>query len=196
MIFFNLIDNGLYKIVFKNGIFDLTTMEFKNRIKQEDYVSKTIHFDYEKPTDEELSYVRNILKQICNWNEEHLDYYLSILGYAFTGNSSKEQNFYYHRGQTADNGKSFVFEILEILCPNVVMKANSNVLDKDADLRKEVATWQGLKFLWLNEVSPKPKDEDLVKAVGDGTSYNYNRLYATEAVIMLQCRFEDSVLMV
>ena len=122
--------------------------------------------------------------EICNWNDTHLDYYLSILGYAFTGDSSKEQNFYYHRGQTAENGKSIIFEVLELLMPNYVMKGNSNILDKDADLRKEVATWGGLKILWLNEVSIKQKDEDLVKAIGDGTSYKYNRLYATAAVVM------------
>ena len=68
--------------------------------------------------------------------------------------------------------------------PNYVMKGNSDVLDNGADLRKEVATWAGLKILWLNEVSVKHKDEDLVKAIGDGTSYKYNRLYATEAVIV------------
>jgi hypothetical protein len=55
------------------------------------------------------------------------------------------------------------------------MKANSDILDKGADLRKEIATWLGLKILWLNEVSTKVKDEDLVKAICDGTSYKYNR---------------------
>ena len=159
-------------------------MIFKKGIKKEDYVTKTIPFDYQIPEKVYVDYVKNKLKQICNWNDKHLDYYLSILGYAFTGDSSKEQNFYYHRGQTADNGKSVIFEVLELLMPNYVMKGNSDVLDKGADLRKEVATWGGLKILWLNEVSIKQKDEDLVKAICDGTSYKYNRLYATEAVVM------------
>ena len=179
-----LLDNGLYKMIFQNGVLDLTTLKFRNGIKKEDYVTKTIPFDYEKPNDNDVDYVKHKLKQICNWNDEHLNYYLSILGYAFTGDSSKEQNFYYLRGQTAENGKSVIFEILEVLMPNIVMKGNSDVLDRGADLRKEVATWTGLKILWLNEVSVKEKDEDLVKAVCDGTSYKYNRLYATEAVVM------------
>jgi hypothetical protein len=183
--FIELIDNGLYKMFFKNGVMDLKTLIFREGIKKEDYVSKTIPFNYIPPDDNvEVAYVKTKLKQICNWNDKHLDYYLSILGYAFTGDSSKEQNFYYHRGQTAENGKSVIFEVLELLMPNYVMKANKDVLDVGADLRKEVATWNGLKLLWLNEVSIKPKDEDLVKAVCDGTSYKYNRLYAEEAVVM------------
>ena len=92
-----------------------------------------------------------------------MEYYLSILGYTFTGDSTKEQMFWYLRGQLAENGKSVVFEVLEKIMPNYVMKANSDVLDKGADLRKEVATWLGLKLLWLNEVSVKKKDEDLLK---------------------------------
>ena len=39
--------------------------------------------------------------------------------------------------------------------------------------------------MWLNEVSTKRKDEDVVKALCDGTGYKYNRLYSTEAVVML-----------
>jgi hypothetical protein len=182
--FYDNLDNGLYKMVYKNGILDLKTMIFKKGITQSDFITKTIPFDYEKPTEEELKYVRENLKKICNWNEKHLDYYLSSLGYAFTGDSSKEQMFWYLRGQTAENGKSIVFEVLEILMPNYVIKGGSDILDKGADLRKEISTWRGIKLLWLNEVSVKQKDEDLVKALCDGTGYKYNRLYSTDAIVM------------
>jgi hypothetical protein len=178
------LDNGLYKMVFRNGVYDLKTGLFRKGIKQNDYISKTIPCDYEKPKQDETDYVWGKLLQICNNNVKHLEFYLSCLGYAFTGDSSKEQLFWYFRGQTADNGKSVIFEALENMMPNYVMKANSDVLDKGADLRKEVATWRGLKLLWLNEVSTKMKDAELVKAICDGTSYKYNKLYAIEAVVM------------
>jgi hypothetical protein len=182
--FYDKLDDGLYKMVYKNGILDLKTMIFKTGISQSDYITKTIPFDYEKPKEEDLKYVRLNLKKICNWNEKHLEYYLSSLGYAFTGDSAKEQKFWYLRGQTAENGKSIVFEVLELLMPNYVIKGGSNILDKGVDLKKEVATWRGIKLLWLNEVSVKAKDEDLVKALCDGTGYKYNRNYAIEAVVM------------
>jgi phage/plasmid-associated DNA primase len=182
--FYKKLDYGLYKMVYRNGILDLKTMYFKRGITQNDFITKTIPFDYEKPTDEDIAFVRENLKKICNYNEAHLNYYLSSLGYAFTGDSSREQKFWYLRGQTAENGKSIVFEVLELLMPNYVKKGGSDVLDKDADLRKEIATWVGARLLWLNEVSVKRKDEDLVKALCDGTGYKYNRLYSVEAIIM------------
>lgn len=182
--FYDKLDNGLYKMVYRNGILDLKTMIFKKGIQQGDFITKTIPFDFEQPTPEEIDYVKENLKKICNYDDKHLDYYLSTLGYAFTGDSSKEQMFWYLRGQTAENGKSIVFEVLEKLMPNYVIKANSDILDKGADMRKEVSTWRGIKLLWLNEVSVKPKDEDLVKALCDGTGYKYNRLYSTDAIVM------------
>jgi hypothetical protein len=182
--FTNGLDNGLYKLFFQNGFLDLKTSNFVKGIKRSDYITKTIPFDWEEPTAVDVGLVRNIIKKICNWNEQHLEYYLSMLGYCFTGDCSKEQNFWYLRGQTASNGKSIIFEILEKIMPNYVLKANSDVLDKNADLRKEVATWRGLKCLWLNEVSTKAKDAERVKCICDGTGYKYNRLYATEAVVM------------
>lgn len=178
------LDDKLYKIVYKNGILDLETMIFKKGITQNDFITKTIPFDYVLPTDEDVAFVRENFKKICNYDDTHLDYYLSSLGYAFTGDSSREQNFWYLRGQTAENGKSIVFEVLELLMPNYVIKAGSDILDKGADLRKEIATWGGKRLLWLNEVSVKRKDEDLVKALCDGSGYKYNKLYSIEAIVM------------
>jgi phage/plasmid-associated DNA primase len=182
--FVNGLDNGLYKLAFQNGILDLKTGEFREGIYQTDFLTKCIPHAYIKPKDEEVKWVRNKLKQICNWNDAHLEYYLSMIGYALTGDSTKEQNFWYLLGQTAENGKSIIFEVLETIMPNYVRKGIPNILDMKADLRKEIATWRGLKLLWLNELSDSKKDQDVVKALCDGTSMSYNRLYTTEAEMM------------
>lgn len=187
--FINKLDNHKYKIVYQNGILDLKTLSFRYGLLQEDYLTKTIPFDYEEANEKDIKFVRTQLKKICNWNDEHLNYYLSTLGYAMTGDSSKEQEFYYLRGQTAENGKSIIFEVLEILMPNYVSKGISNILDKGTDLKKEIPTWYGLRILWLNELSTKLKDEDLVKATCDGTSTKFGRNYADEAE-MIQIGFK------
>ena len=175
------LNNHINKIAFKNGIFDLETFEFRVGLEQEDYLTKTIGNDYIEPREEDVNLVKTNLKKICNWNDRHLDYYLSSLGYAFTGKSEKEQLFWYFRGQTAENGKSIIFETLEKIAGNYVLKGTSNMLDKGVDLKKEIPTWKGLRILWLNELSTKLKDEDLVKGTCDGTSIKYNRNYAIEA---------------
>jgi len=178
------INNGFYKMVFQNGIMDLRTLVFQKGINQTDYMTTTILFDYEEPTKDQIQYVKDNLKKICNYNDSHLEYYLSTIGYALTSDSEKEQNFWYLRGQTASNGKSVIFECLETLMPNYVLKAMSDCLDKGTDLRKKVNTWKDIKILWLNEVSTKKKDEDVVKAICDGTGYKYNKLYSKDAIIM------------
>jgi hypothetical protein len=182
--FFEKLDKTFYRIAFKNGILDLKTLEFKKGITEKDYISKTIPFDYEVPKDEDVKWVRENIKKICNYNERHLEYYLSALGYVFTGDTKREQKFWYYRGQTAENGKSVIFEALEIIAPNYVIKANKDTLDKGADLRKEINTWRGLLLLWLDEVSQVKKDEDLLKAICNGTGYKYNQLYNKSSVVM------------
>ena len=182
--FTSYLDNSLYKLAFQNGILDLKTLEFRYGIRQEDYLTKCIPHSYVEPEQEKVDWVRNKLKQICNWNENHLEYYLSMLGYALTGDSTKEQNFWYLLGQTAENGKSIIFEALENIMPNYVRKGVPNILDMKVDLKKEIATWRGLKILWLNELSASVKDQDVVKALCDGTSMSYNKNYAVEAEMM------------
>jgi phage/plasmid-associated DNA primase len=181
--FEKILDNQTSCVAFKNGILDLKTLNFRNGLLQSDFITKTIPHNYTSKSDNDVDVVavKNALKKICNWNNQHLDYYLGCIGYALTGLSSREQNFWYLRGQTAENGKSVIFEALEKIMPNYVIKGTNTFLDKGAELKKEVPTWKGKRILWLNEVSTKMKDEDLLKAVCDGTDFKYNRNYATEA---------------
>jgi len=179
--FLEKLDEQLYKIAYSNGVLDFKTNTFIPHISQNEFISKTIPFKYERATDEDIKHVRHELKKICNFNEEHLEYYLSVLGYMFSGDSSREQLFWYILGQSASNGKSVVFEILESLMPSFVRGAVQNVLDVGADLKKEAANWNGLKLLWLNELSSTKKDTELIKKLRDGTGYSYNRNYAIQA---------------
>lgn len=181
--FDKILDNHTTCVAFQNGILDLKTLKFRHGLLQSDYVTKTIPCNYVKKNndDDDVVAVKTALKKICNWNDKHLDYYLSCIGYALTGLSSREQNFWYFRGQTAENGKSVIFEALETIMPNYVIKGTNTFLDKGAELKKEVPTWKGKRIVWLNEVSTKTKDEDILKAVCDGTDIKYNRNYAIEA---------------
>lgn len=182
--FCKVLDNNIGFIAFKNGILDLSTMKFRQGLLQSDFLTKTIPHNYIEKTndDKDVKELRIALKKICNWNETHLNYYLSAIGYALTGFSNREQLFWYLRGQTAENGKSVIFEALEKIMPNYVIKGINTFLDKGAELKKEVPTWQGKRIVWVNELSTKIKDEDLVKSICDGTDFKYNRNWSTEAV--------------
>ena len=55
------LDNGLYRMVYKNGILDLKTMIFKPNTSSDDYITKTISFNYIIPSESEIVHVKENL---------------------------------------------------------------------------------------------------------------------------------------
>jgi hypothetical protein len=179
------LDKNVYQIAYKNGILDLRNLEFRKGLRWDDFVTKHIPFDYEVATDEDIASVRAELKKICNYNESHLNYYLSFLGYSFTGDSSREQNIWCMKGQNASNGKSVVFEALSKIAPNYVTCLNSDIFEMGyGERHKEVATWGGVRLAWLNELRKgKKQDESYLKIVADGTAQKFKVMYGTMGVM-------------
>lgn len=176
------LDNLLYKIVFNNGIMDLKTMELR-KIQKEDYISRKLTRNWKKiPSQEDINYVREELKKICNYNESHLEFYLASIGYALTGDSGKIQSMWYFRGQTASNGKSLIFEILTEMLDFYCLKQDSSTLDKNGDLRKKMGKWKSAKIVWLDEISASPKDSELIKNICNGTTMEYDKLFSVESI--------------
>jgi hypothetical protein len=179
--FTSTLDNYKYQIVFKNGIYDLKTLFFRPNIYSTDYISKCLPFDWEEPTQYQVEWMNTELKKICNWNDSHLAYYKSMFGYAFTGDANKLQTFFYLQGQKASNGKSTILEALQSIMPLYVGKASSNAFDENnAKVHKDIATWDTKRIMWANELTTKPKDAELLKAIGDGTTIPYDKLYDTK----------------
>ena len=177
-IFENKLDTIPYKMAYKNGIMDLKTSIFRNGILSTDYLTRTIQYDYKESTKEEQEEVKKELLKICNMNSGHLDYYLSSLGYALTGDASRLQQFYAIRGQSASNGKSVIFEALTKILPNYVLKLESNIMELNYGSRhKEVATWKGVRIAWINELSRKKQDENEIKNLSDGTALRFKVNY-------------------
>jgi phage/plasmid-associated DNA primase len=175
-----LFDRNLGVLPFKNGVLDLKTKKFRNGLKQTDYLTRTIDFNYQLPTDEQKARVRKELKKICNWNDKHLDYYASTFGYALTGEASKEQVFFYMRGQKASNGKSTLPEALNLILKGLCTNCTSTTFSaKNAQIHKAVGTWGGLKILWVDEMEGKQNDE-ILKQTANGTAIKYNKMYAEE----------------
>jgi hypothetical protein len=188
-VFIDKLDDAFYKMVFQNGILDLKTLDFKFGFNCDDYITKTIPYDYVKPTEEDEAEFMHEMKKVCNWNDDHLNYYMSHLGYAMTSDSSREQCLLYIRGVTASNGKSLLYETLCEVAPNYVKQGSNDIFDKGADLRKDVHSFRGLKILWLDELSTKQKDEDIMKIFANGTKFAYKPLYSLTTVQMpISCK--------
>ena len=176
--FFAQLDVNKYQVAYKNGLLDLKTLIFREGLLPSDMLTKTISYNYEKGLEEDINKIRFELLKICNNNEIHLEYYLSTLGYAMTGDSIKLQEFYYIIGQKASNGKSVIFEALNDLIPCYSMKIESSSFEiKNATLHKEIATWKGIRIGWINELTKNKQDAEIIKQVADGTSIKYKVMY-------------------
>lgn len=172
------LDSIPYSVAFKNGILDLKTLNFRYGISSTDFLTNTIPFDYEIPNEKDKTYITEQLLKTCNNNPIHLNYFLSVLGYSMTGDSSIKQEFYFLRGEKGSNGKSLIFEVLSDLIPNYVIKVENNVFEKNNNQKhKDIARWKGFRIAWLNELTHNQQDTEFIKNIADGTSIPYKVMY-------------------
>ena len=121
-------------IAFKNGIYDIKTKEFKNKIYPSHYLSKTLDFEFDENINEEnTKFIHNEITKICNMNENCKNYYLSILAYSLCGDPSKYEDIYCLIGQSASNGKSKLIEALVEILPIYVGRSNVKVFESTFD---------------------------------------------------------------
>ena len=171
-----------YQVAYKNGILDLKSLFFREGLFGSDYITKTIPYNYEASNETDRAIVLKELLKICNMKQEHLDYYLSYLGYAMTGDSQRLQQFWYMLGQTASNGKSVIFEALMEVIPNYIVKIENTAFEMGNNaIHKEIATWRGARIGWVNELTKKKQDAELFKQIADGTTIKYKVMYGNSA---------------
>lgn len=175
-------------LAFENGIMDLRTGVFRDRIESDDFISATIPHKYKPANFTKKAYLKSILLKILNNNSEHLEYFLSIIGYTFIGRANLEKSLYFcidkTTGGVGDNGKSFYFEILTDLLPNYVYKSKSNFLEEsNTKLHKQLAQMKGKRLVWLDEFGKNKANAELMKVLGDGTKYENEVMFGTSEII-------------
>ena len=181
--FFEKLDINMYRMPFENGMLCLKTGEFRKGLLYSDFITKTANFDYVKASASDIAIVRKELFKICNCNPAHLDYYLSMFGYAMTGDSEIEQFIWAMKGETASNGKSVVFNALTSILPQFIKCLPSESFETNyKDRHKMIAEFAGLKLAWLNELRKgKSQDEAFVKLIAEGTPQEYKVMFGTMA---------------
>lgn len=99
-------------LAFKNGVFDLKTMQFRKH-KPSDYLSKTINYNFKKiddiQKDEKCAELMSILSQILT-EKEKLDYTLKMISSSL---SESQQKFYLWLGK-GSNGKSILTKLIDL----------------------------------------------------------------------------------
>lgn len=180
--FLQKLDATPYIIAYQNGILNLKTLEFRAGIYSTDFLTKTLPYDYEKANEYDIKIVKHELLKILNMNPQHLDYYLSFLGYSMTGDASKEQMFLSIRGQKASNGKSVLFNALNDIMPIYTKKLDNTFFDKGIkDRHKTIAELGGIRLAYINELTENKLDREMLKDYADGKSTPYKIMYGTTA---------------
>lgn len=186
------LDNNAGKIVFQNGIMDLETKQFRAGIRASDFVTDTIPRDYQGASVCSLKkqFVKEVLLKIMNNNNEHLEYFLSAVGFSFIGNPYLEKSIYFCVDKTTksagDNGKTFFFDILSDLFPNYVYKTDKSFLeDGNKKTHKQLVMMKSKRLVWADEFNQKKMNAELMKLIGDGLKIENEIMFGTSEIITL-----------
>jgi phage/plasmid-associated DNA primase len=184
-----MLDNNAGLIAFQNGIYDIKNNTFRVGLKSTDYITDYIRYDYDKSKIdiEKTNKVKKTLKEIMNNNEEHLEYYLSVLGYCFTGCAEIQKSIYCCIDGTdglGDNGKTFFFNILTNLMPCYVYKTKCCLIEAgNSKVHKQLCMMKSSRIVWNDEASKKPKNYELLKEFADGGHIENEVMFGTSEPI-------------
>lgn len=169
--FSNKLDLTSGKIVFQDGIYDITTDTFREGLKYEDYLTYTLPYKFRRSVQENKEYVKREVMKICGNEEWRYNYYMEILGYSMLGMPEKEQVAFFMVGLSAGNGKSTLLEALTKMMPNLVVNLNSKTFSKgNSNFHKNINSIKRARIAWINEVEKVKQDIDLIKMIADGTA--------------------------
>lgn len=176
-------------LAFKNGIYDLEKLTLRP-ISGDDFITETIPYDYEAFDNAKLIKLRSYLKQILNNKDDHLEYFLSIIGFCFLATPHLEKSAYCcvdGVNGKGDNGKTFYFDILTALMPNYVYKSKGTLLeDGNTKLHKQMIHTKGKRLVWIDEFSKvKKTNAELIKVMADGKTIENEVMFGTSEIIQI-----------
>lgn len=174
---------------FRNGLVELDTGNFRKRTKK-DYISKYIKYDYKESSEETEAEILKILKQICNDDDELLDFNLRWLGYCITGRIN-EGKALFTVGHGASNGKSTMARMMDIVFEIYCIKMASEFFTTGYSKRdKQLATLEGtVRYVYLEEVKQLRLDVDFLKDMITAGRMSVNKLYREGEQINIVAKF-------
>lgn len=175
-------DDTEFKFVFKDGIYDLKTKKFRKGIEKEEYITKTLPFDYNPNIDnEKRKWILDELLKICNKNQEHLEYYLSILSYCLCGVPHLEQKIFCLIGQGASNGKTIAIEALMEIFSIYIKKGETKIFESDCNKKHKFLIdfiTKPNRLVICNEFNDKKEvDAKTFKEIADGETISNEILF-------------------
>jgi hypothetical protein len=123
--------------------------------------------------------VSEILKQICNSNEDDYDFIMNFLSYCITS-ETKEQKYLNVVGPSASNGKSTLIKLMESAFSIYIFKAKKDLFTEGFSKgHKFFAQTKNKRIVYIEEQDKKKQDTDLMKDIIDGNKINNEVLFST-----------------
>lgn len=192
------LDNLIGKIAFFDGLYDLKTGVFTKGFKQDDFVMTTLKQSYgvlraDNPKNRKK--VWDAFLKILNNNPEHLEYFLSLIGYCFTGESHLYKQLYYcvdgTNNSKGDNGKSFIFGILRAIFPELVIFTDSSFLEERNDsAHKQISQFtKNYRIVFADEGTQRKVNEERLKKIAEGGELPFKRMFGCEDICKVVWKF-------
>ena len=164
---------------FRNGKLNLKTMEFGER-SEADFVTEYLNYDFQVKVNKEVkSEVVEVLKKICNSDDDDYEFITNFLAYCITS-ETKEQKYLNVVGPSASNGKSTIIKLMEEALSIYIFKAKKDLFSEAYSKgHKYFAQTKNKRIVYIEELDKKKVDADLIKDVVDGNQINNEVLFAT-----------------
>ena len=164
---------------FRNGKLDLKTMEFCDRTEA-DFVTEYLNYDFQVKVNKEVkNEVVEVLKKICNSDDDDYEFITNFLAYCITS-ETKEQKYLNVVGPSASNGKSTIIKLMEESLSIYIFKAKKDLFSEAYSKgHKYFAQTKNKRIVYIEELDKKKVDADLIKDVVDGNKINNEVLFAT-----------------
>jgi len=164
---------------FRNGKLDLKTMQFSDR-SEADFVTEYLNYDFKiKPNKAVKNEVIEVLKKICNSDDDDFDFITNFLAYCITS-ETKEQKYLNVVGPSASNGKSTIIKLMEEALSIYIFKAKKDLFSEAYSKgQKYFAQTKNKRIVYIEVLDKKKVDSDLIKDVVDGNQINNEVLFAT-----------------
>lgn len=185
--FVDKINNNIGYLSFKDGVIDLKTGIFRQGLLPSDYITYTIETNYPKNVTDVINRECKVweeLKKVLNNNGDHLDYFMSLIGHAFTGESHLVKSAYFmidgSGDSRGDNGKTFIFNLIHQVMGDYVKKTKSSLLEKgNATVHKQLIGLKGKRLIFMEEFPEKELNPELFKELSDGGKIENEIMFGT-----------------
>ena len=192
--FYDLCDENKYLLGFDNGVYDTRTKQFRVG-KPEDYITKSVGFDFPLEYGEYKNDVDNFFKQIYP-NESVRKYALQQQAQAISGKKGKDI-ICTHTGR-GGNGKSILQELTKITFGDYYLEIPSTMLTKQNKMDHNkpdpfFTEFKGCRMATANEPPDgSTVNDSLFKLIGSKEGIKYRTLYS-DIIVKLKIQFQLNI---